>query len=69
MSLEHLIISESREVLKKTKVMKLYQKETETQLMELPMAKVVNVRNIISNHNIKNKYLCVHPDVNNQRNQ
>lgn len=33
--------------------------------MEHRMAKVVNVRNIITNGNIKNKYLCVHPDVNN----
>lgn len=33
------------------------------------MAKVVNVRNIITNGNIKNKYLCVHPDVNKEINK
>lgn len=43
----------------------LYWKKTEARLMEHRMAKVVNVRNIITNGNIKNKYLCVHPDVNN----
>lgn len=68
MSLEHLTVSESKEVLKKIKKKKLYETETEAQLMELPMGKVFNVKNMINNNNLKNKYACVYPDVNNQRN-
>lgn len=33
------------------------------------MTKVVNLGSITSNTNIKNTYLCVYPDVNNQINQ
>lgn len=46
--------------------MKLYQKQNTAN--ELPMTKVVNLRNITSNNNIKDIYPYVYPHVNNQIN-